>query len=110
MDTRKIDKMVRKFYGRWWKELAYVVLSSVISTAGVFWVLCLILGNPFTYEADALFFTVTFYGWLDEQPYMYAVWIGLAAGRFTVTATSSSASRRCAAGLSTAGDTFSGAA
>ena len=79
MDTRKIDKMVRKFYGRWWKELAYVVLSSVISTAGVFWVLCLILGNPFTYEADALFFTVTFYGWLDEQPYMYAVWIGLAA-------------------------------
>ncbi len=78
MDERRIDKMVRKFYGTWWKGLAYVALSAVISTAGVFWLLCLMFGNPFTYEADALFFTVTFYGWLDKWPYMYAVWIGLA--------------------------------
>ena len=78
MDGRRIEKMVGKYYGTWWKELIFVVLGSVISTAVVFWLLCLILGNPFTYETDALFFTVTFYGWLDERPYMSAVWIGLA--------------------------------
>lgn len=68
MDQRKMDAWIKKTYGCAWLDVIYIAAGLVLCMACIFFLLWKILGNPFTYEVDALFLTVTYEGWLDESP------------------------------------------
>lgn len=77
MDNAAVDKLVKKTYGRAWAPWLYIITGAVVFALLSFIVLCALLGTPFSYEVDALFFTISYEGWLDTKPYMWAVWMAL---------------------------------
>lgn len=77
MDNAAVDKLVKKTYGRAWAPWLYIITGAVVFALLSFIVLCALLGTPFSYEVDALLFTISYEGWLDTKPYMWAVWMAL---------------------------------
>ena len=70
MDDAAVDKLVKKTYGRAWPPWLYACAGSFVFALLSFIVLCALLGTPFSYEVDALLFTISYEGWLDTKPYM----------------------------------------
>ena len=81
MDDAAVDKLVKKTYGRAWPPWLYACAGSFVFALLSFIVLCALLGTPFSYEVDALLFTISYEGWLDTKPYMWAVWMPWASRR-----------------------------
>lgn len=77
MDDAAEDKLVKKTYGRAWAPWLYIITGAFVFALLSFIVLCALLGTPFSYEVDALLFTISYEGWLDTKPYMWAVWMAL---------------------------------